>query len=857
MLRNYLIIAWRNLLRNKFISFINIGGLAIGMATFMIIAIYVSHELSYDDFFEKQDRIFRYSEFISELDKDFKYENAVASGRKQFLSQIPQIEKIARLHHSTGTGRFVSVYNEDQQDRITFEETAVYKTEQEFLDIFDIHFLYGNRESALTDIYTVVISKSIAIKYFGKCSRDLLGKSLFMSTGNADSKFGFTITGIFDDFPQNTHLDIDIMASYITWSTKDPEMFEEGYMWEFHTYLLLHKSNELKITGSEMPGLTDTLYASYYNKPVQKYAQIQDGYYKFVPDIQPLSSIYFTTPGELEFWKHGNKSHVPFLVSIALITLLIAWINYVNLSLVQIMTRAKEAGVRKVIGANRGAIASQFMIETLIANFIALLISVTIISLALPYMHVFIGKSLGMSIWFNGLPNDGLFWFMLIALFFISFLVTGLYPSIAFSNTKPVIILKNQSYGIRNRLASGKNIRAAFVFTQFTSAYILLGVTLGIYLQLNFLQQKELGFNQEQILVIQSPLKDSLNMNKIEYYNEKLKAENISNTIGLSSSVPGKRKTIDVGIHNIPANQHWSNCNMITADAEYVHLFNFKFLAGRNFSDQYESDKNAIIINEKLFSDLGYHEPNDIIGHEINLYGADPSVPMDESKRRIIGVIENYHHLSPKEDYIRIAIIQEGGELTVIRNGERMIKTKNDDRSFISLSVRADEIQKTVASANKLWNEIFPGFNFKYFFVDQNYDTQYRAELKFGTTFLVLTIISIGLACLGFLGMSLFLINRRTKEIGIRKILGASLTNLFGLMIYRFLLLILFAGLVGIPFTWFILKNLLNEFAYRIDLSWWLFAAPLGLILIISLVTIGGNTLRKVNANPVKALRYE
>lgn len=255
---------------------------------------------------------------------------------------------------------------------------------------------------------------------------------------------------------------------------------------------------------------------------------------------------------------------------------------------------------------------------------------------------------------------------------------------------------------------------------------------------------------------------------------------------------------------------------------------------------------------------MGILQPDDIIGHQFNINPADRSDPYGNCN--VVGVFKNYHHLSPKETIEPLLIIREGRHFTKLENGERVpgwLIGKKYDRFFLSIKLNTENLQNSVQEINQLWKQVYPQYGFDYFFIDENYDTQYHSDLKFGGIFLVFTIISISLACLGFLGMTLFLINQRTKEIGIRKIMGASLTNLFGLMISRFMILILFAGLVGIPFTWYVLTRLLQEFANRIELSWWLFAVPLVLILLIALITIGGNTLRKVNANPVESLRYE
>jgi putative ABC transport system permease protein len=400
-------------------------------------------------------------------------------------------------------------------------------------------------------------------------------------------------------------------------------------------------------------------------------------------------------------------------------------------------------------------------------------------------------------------------------------------------------------------------LRSILIFTQYASVYILIALTIGFYLQIKHLQNSELGFDGSQVLVLPTPMKVQVDFDKIEYLKNVLNAENFVQHISMSSSVPGKPILWSSWLGMIQQDSIKSPNKYISADENFLDLYGMKIIAGRNFDHDNPSDQNAVIIEKGTLEFLGYTNPEDILGEELSIFIERINDPF--AGRRVIGVIDDYHHTSPKTIVWPIAIIQEGGYLTREENGSQVIRTSfhSYDRSYLSLKLNSDNIKKTISQIEGSWQKVFPGYVFDYFFQNDMYNKQYQADLKFGTIFLVFTIISISLACLGLLGICIFLINRRTKEIGIRKILGASIANLFGLMIYRFMGLILVAGIFGIPITWYVLNRLLQEFAIRIDLSWWIFAIPLGFVLIIALLTIGGNTLRKVNANPVEALRYE
>ncbi|MCK5207853.1 MAG: ABC transporter permease, partial [Cyclobacteriaceae bacterium] len=477
-------------LRNKFISLINIGGLAIGMATFMIIAIYVSYELSYDDFFKDKDRIFRYAEYLkASSEEDFRLRNTIGSERKKHLVQLSGIESVARIVHHPGIfipSAVVSYFKADDTRRYAFDETDIFTAEQSFLDIFGFPFIHGEPNSALKDMYAVVISKSTALKYFNHTSGDLIGKTLYISQASEKIKDSFKITGIFEDLPANSHFAFDILLSYTTYSANIPGQFEDDYHFYYHTYIKLTKDYELDLLKKEMPDFNNSNLAQFYKITKEEYIKNKEGYYQSRSEIQPLNSIYLTSPGDREFSSHGNMLNLYMLAGIALVILLIAWVNYINLSLVQLMSRAKEVGVRKVIGASKRSIATQFLLETFNANLISIVISVTIIPIIIPPLSEFLGKDLDIAIWYNGHPNVFLFWGILAFVLLISALITGLYPAMVFSNTQPAVILKSFVHGLGRIFAPKKKLNNGFVLVQFSAVYVLIAITLGTFLQLNY-----------------------------------------------------------------------------------------------------------------------------------------------------------------------------------------------------------------------------------------------------------------------------------------------------------------------------------------------------------------------------------
>jgi putative ABC transport system permease protein len=859
MIRNYIIIAWRNLLRNKFISLINIGGLAIGISTFMIIAIYVSYELSYDDFIQKRDNIFRvnltwvspYSSGGSTLT------DAVT---KQVLRPISGVSKVARLHHhlSGPASGMVSFYDDKIDEKSSFEEYGIYKAEQEFIDLFQIPFLFGNPKTALKEIYLVAISRKTAIKYFGECSNKIIGKTIYIDQVEDAVNTSFTISGIFEDLPDNSHMKFDLLISYITYATILPELYEFRNVYpHFHCYIELNDPSSFKRIERDLQNAMDSVYAARGKMSIDDYRtpDINASYNKI--SLHSLSSLNLNSTTNKEMKEHSNSLYLSILGGIALVILLIAWINYINLSLVQVMRRNKETGVRKLIGADRLSMVTQFLIESLNANLVAIMISITIISITIPTLSEFVGKPLNMAIWSLGKPS--LMWFTAIFgfVFAISTVVTGLYPAIVYSSVAPSTILKGVSSG-RMGNAHGRNkIRSFLIFMQYASVYILIAVTIGFYLQIQYLQNSDLGFDGGQVLTIRTPMKEQADFDKIEYLKNVLKSENFVQNISMSSSVPGKNISFNTFLRGTQQDSLKSSCKFISADENFLDLYGIKIIAGRNISKDHENYQNSILISKRTLANLGYTNPEEILGEELRLgLGLTTSA---FTSRSVVGVFEDYHHYTPKSNEWDIAILQEGGYLAREENGKMVIRQSfhNFDRSYLSLKINSVNMRESLKQIETQWKQVFPGYQIDHFFQDDMYNRQYQADLKFGAIFMLFTIISISLACLGLLGICLFLINQRTKEIGIRKILGASIANLFGLMLYRFIGLILVAGLFGIPITWYVLNKLLQEFANRIELSWWLFAIPLVLILFIALLTIGGNTLRKVNTNPVEALRYE
>jgi len=847
-------------LRNKFISFINIGGLAVGISTFMIIAIYLSYELSYDDFVQKGKNIYR---------ANLTWISPYASGRssqsdnivKSVMKQYSAIRKIGRLqHHPSKNIRsaMVTFYDEQADEKLSFEEFGIYKAEQEFLDMFQLPFIHGDREKALDEMYQIVISKSTAVKYYGECSSEIVGKTLYIDQNQPIFNKSFTISGIFEDLPDNSHLKFDVLISYITYSTLNPEYYDFRTSYpEFHCYMELNEGEDYKNVEQLLQNTMDSVYASNWKMSIEDYRtpDINVSFNKM--SLHPLSSLYLNSSTSLEMKEHNNSLYLLILGVIGIIILVIAWINYINLSIVQVMRRTKETGIRKVIGAKRESIAIQFLMESLNANLLSIMVAITLISLAIPLLSEFVAKALKMSIWLGGSPEQAVFILLLIIVFALSTLATGLYPAIVYSNISPSTILKGSSSTRLGISESRNRIRSFLIFMQFSSVYILIAVTIGFFLQVRHLQNTELGFDGDQVLIIRTPMKDSADFDKIDYLKDVLNSTSSVQLVSKSSSVPGEKINWITWLGMTQQDSIRSAARYISADENFLNVYGINLIAGRNFLPGDKSDRNAVIIAKSMLPYLGHENPEEILSEELGIGLQRTTDPF--AARRVIGVFNDYYHNSPKSAGRPIAIIQEGGYLTKEVNGQRTVNTsfRYYDRSYLSLQVSSANMRETVKEIEKTWKEVFPSYVFDFHFQDEMYNRQYQADLKFGSIFLIFTLLSIGLACLGFLGICLFLINRRTKEIGIRKILGASIANLFGLMIYRFMGLIMIAGFVGIPISWYVINRMLQEFANKIELNWWLFAVPLVLILLIALFTIGFNTMQKVRANPVEALRYE
>lgn len=802
MFRNYLTSVLRYVSRNKGFTAINILGLAIGMTACMLITQFVLHEFSYDNFHVYKDRIFRL-----QLDRYNKGEVTTrwAAGAMgigpDVKDNFPEVEDYVRL---TGAGALFSYKD------VFFKEEGVYYATESFFKVFSIPLIHGQDSSALREPYKVVLSESLAKKYFG--NEDPIGK-IIRNNGETD----YEVTGVFRDLPPNTHMKISALFSYASFESivNNPEAMRSWH-WDGHfTYVLLdehavpadfekkllkfseeHEAEELKRTGAGM-----------------------------VFHLQPLTHIHLDSDFMYEFKRNGDRQSAYFLSVVAVLILIIAWINYINLSAAKSIERAREVGVRKVMGGYRAQLAQQFLFEALLLNTVAVLIAVLLVIVLTPSFSELTGRDLGYLLF-----REGMFWIWMGLLILGGAFLSGLYPAFVLSGYRPVEVLK----GRFKNTGKGLVFRKGMVVVQFVASITLIVGTFTVYRQISFMQEQKLGVNIEQTLVLQSPnVVDSTYAEKFQVFKQRISQYPEVSSVTAATAVPGRQPGWNAGgIRRLSQGEDESNqYRVIMMDDDFVKTFGLEILHGRSFSAELSNERKNVMINESAARLMGFENLEQAVNDDIFFWG---------DTFRIVGVVKNYHQESLKKAFEPLVFrySQAPGGFYVIRFNTR-------------------DIRQSMTRFEEHWKALFPGNPFIHFFLDEYYNQQYEADKQFGKVFGVFSVLAIFIACLGLFGLSSLTAVQRTKEIGVRKVLGATIHSILGLMSKEYLLLLLISILVAVPFTWWIMNGWLQEFAYRIPLSWWIFVLPSLSVVIMAMVTISLHTLRAARTNPAHALRYE
>jgi len=804
MFKNYLKIAYRNLIKTKVFSLINISGLAIGITACLLILHYVHYEKSFDRFHKDSDRIYR-----------LRYERTGEDGQKaQFASctppagalireRYPEIEKVARVFHYQA-----SVSNQD----LKFNEERMYFVDPEFLEIFKYKFLSGEPLTGIKAPNHAFISQTTARKYFG--DENPIGKSL-----SVDKKQDYQIVGIFENIPQNTHLKFDILLSYENLFSMYGDDYHKAWGHTgVYTYLLVKPGTDIQAFEQKMVDLANAEcpWLAEYKMKIELI-------------MQPLLDIHLTSNFMQEYEANGNRDSVNFLSIIVIFIIVMAWVNYINLSTASALNRAKEVGLRKVVGASRQHLMTQFFLETILLDIMALLIAFGLLELTLPFFNHLTGIPMDYAVW-----TQRWFWSTVSILFVVGIFASGVYPIIAMSSFEPTTILKRKL----GNSAKGISLRKALVVFQFMMALILIAGTFTVYEQISFMRSQDLGFNMEQTLVVKAPRVRDNNAYPETFKSFKetlLKNTNILN-ISHVTEVPGKQIYWDAGAIQKAGEDisKGKNYQIMGVDYDFVEVFELNLAAGRNFSRDFPTDKDALMFNEAAVKWMGFENAESAVGQQVQYW--DQIYP-------IIGVIKDYHQQSLKKAF----------EPTIFR----FVPHGRGVRGMFAIKINAKNIKETVNLVQQQYDAFFPGNPYDYFFLDDYYNQQYKADELFGKVFGMFTGLAIFITALGIFGLSSFSAVQRTKEIGIRKTLGASIASILILLTKDFLTLLGISFLIALPLSLFGLNEWLKGYAYRMDLNGWLFIGPLFLVIVIMLLTVSFQTVRAALANPVESLRYE
>ncbi|HEX8018557.1 ABC transporter permease [Mucilaginibacter sp.] len=805
MLKNYLLVAFRNLSKNKAFSTINIVGLAIGMAACLLILQYVSFELSYDDFHTKKDRVFRINQDRYNNGKlSTQWAGGAFAPGSAFKTELPEIEEYVKI---LGAGQTIATYKEQ---KMVIQN--VYYVSEAFFKTFTFPLINGDPNTALKEPNTAVITRQIADKLFPGINP--VGQTLYINTDKP-----LKITGVMNNMPANTHMNFDIMQSYATLLKENPpnKNFNIDNAWlndGCTTYLLLKPGvDPRKLEGKFIPIV---------KKAYDKYPGSGEG---GVYSLQPVKDIHLYSNRMLEFQPNGDGKSVYLLLGIAIFVIIIAWINYINLATARGIGRAKEVGVRKTLGSAKGQLITQFMLEAMMLNAMAIGLALLIIMACLPAFANISGIQMGFTLF-----TKAAFWLAVLGIFVLGSFFSGFYPAIVLSAFRPVEVMKGKI------LASPRGVilRKAMVVFQFAASIFLLIGSLTVFRQLKYMQSQKLGVKIDQTLVIKAPLVkvDSFYRSMSSFKHECL-AQSAVKSVTVSTSIPGEPVGWNAGgIKLVGSDQSTSKqYRIIGADYDYLNAYDIKLVAGRKFSKEFGDDPHSVVFNKKAVEQLGFSKPADALGKRIDFWG---------QVYTIVGVADNFHQQSLHDAYDAI-----------------IFRCIPDVRGEVSVKVSTTNMPQTITDLKKTWAAFFPGDQFDYFFLDQFFNKQYKTDQRFGQVFGVFTGIAIFVACLGLFGLVSYTIVQRTKEIGIRKVLGASVNSILRLLYKDFALLVVVSFVISAPIGWYAISKWLQTYAFRMDINPFLFVIPFFLVLLVAFATVSFLSVKAALMNPVKSLKTE
>jgi putative ABC transport system permease protein len=816
----YIKSAWRNLVKHKFFSFISVAGLAIGLCACILIIQYVNAELGVDRFHTKLDNLYRVVNDRYQQGSLVQHSTMTYSGIGKAMKQdIPEVEAYCRVEPYR-----VEVIS--WADKKIADQRAI-AVDASFLSMFTYPLLAGDQRTALQDPNSIIISEKMAREQMGvKKPQSLLGQMLVFDTDTLPYK----ITGICKDIPGNSQLHFDLLISYNSlyskggnnrWAIADHD-FTEAFFWQ---YIQLKEGADHKTVERKFAALNTKYF------PKAAASGVREVFY-----LQPLQKAYLYSDLEYEIGKTGNYRIVWSLLVIALFILVLAWMNYINLSTARSLERAKEVGVRKAIGASRLQLIKQFLTETLLVNIVAIVIAVLLTGLLQNGFNRLVNRELSIGMLFSKQTADTGVTMLFVLFSAAGIFLSGVYPAFVLSAYKPMKVLK----GKFARSVSGVFLRKSMVTAQFAISILLIIGSFVVFRQLRFMTGQSLGYNMEQMMILRKPVLSNPGtafMTQADGFINAVQQIAYVKGAAVSGRIPGEElsRINNVNRTDIAMNNPVTMTNM-GVDARFIDLYQMKLLAGRNFSPlDYNNDLakvHTLIINESALRQLAFQSPKEAVGKSVTAFNRTWD---------IIGVVADFHQQSLKS---RIEPML-------------LLPTLLGPYSRLSVKVDPQQLPATLEAIQKAYASYFPGNVFDHYFLDEKFNRQYSNDYLFGKVFGLFSALAILIACLGLSGLSLLTASRRSKEIGIRKVLGASVTGVILLLSKDFIKLVLLAIIIASPAAWYIMHLWLQDFAYRVNISWWIFVLAGLLSLIIALLVIGFQTVRSATANPANSLRTE
>ncbi len=804
MIEYYLKTAFRNLLRHRFYSAINIPGLAIGITACILIMLYIQFELSYDKFHEKADRIYRVNGLEVLNGDTYNLPWTSPPLARVMQDEIPEVEEVVRLSHYLS----MSLQYKDK----ALNESKVCYADASFFKIFSTSFIYGDPNEALEQPYSVILSETTAKRYFG--NENPIGKTLTRKNYKS-----FTVTGVIKDFPENSHIKPDFLASFKSWSYNTSKNWFAN---SFYTYALVKEGTSKQVLDEKLKGVVKKHVGPYMkeNKGISLEESISQGN-KLEYYTQSLTDIHLDNEVKAGQEPLGNSTYLVIFSIIAVFILVIACINYMNMSTAQSVKRAREVGIKKSLGSNRKNLILQFLSESVFVSFIALALSMALIKILLPSFNNLVDKQLI----FKYTDNFNVIPLMLVFGIGIG-IIAGSYPAFFLALFKPLKVLK----GIHKSEGSHGKLRSVLVVFQLIVTIVLFSGTFFISKQLFFLQKQELGFNKENLIIIDNA--KSLGP-QISSLKSELLAQSGILQVTSSNSIPGRGMYYEIFAHELSSLDR--HINVLWTDVDFLKTYEIELIDGRFFEEGNPANRKSVVLNETALKELNIEDP---IGKKV--YKGQKT---DKNTFTIIGIIKDFHYESLHKEVKPFGLYCDSDRLKYIGR-------------YLSVRISGD-IQENLKNIKQIWDTVAGGQSFDYAFLDEDFGRLYAADVQTRKVVSIFSALAIFIACLGLLALAGFVAEQRTKEIGVRKVNGARVGQILYSLNQNFIKWVAVAFVIACPIAWYAMNKWLENFAYKTTLSWWIFALAGFLALGIALLTVSFQSWKAATRNPVEALRYE